>query len=373
MRIVIDCFKLVKGAGKSIGIYNVAVSLVQNLVLERKRTSDPRIKNAKIIVLGNEQNADDFNLDGVEFELITKYNPFNKFHVVMWELMNVSKICRKLKADKVLFPRGYSAITHPIYDIVLIHDMIPFYYNENFPGVFNKLENSYIMHRLKASAKNSKKIITISEASKKEIIKYCEVSEEKISIIHNACNAINFAEKKEKNETPYICAMTSELPHKNARGILESYKKYCEISEKPLNLVIIGLQDTSLVNLPKEVERRITCRKYIKSNEEMYRIVNNSSAFLFLSLTEGFGLPPIEAMMLRVPVICSNISSVPEAVGDAALLVNPQKPLEVAETLQNLLSDVTLQEKLVEKGLKNIERFSWESRSKLYWEAILCD
>ena len=124
MRIVIDCFKLVKGAGKSIGIYNVAVSLVQNLVLERKRTSDPRIKNAKIIVLGNEQNADDFNLDGVEFELITKYNPFNKFHVVMWELMNVSKICRKLKADKVLFPRGYSAITHPIYDIVLIHDTI---------------------------------------------------------------------------------------------------------------------------------------------------------------------------------------------------------------------------------------------------------
>ena len=170
MRLVIDCFKLVKGTGKSIGIYNVAVSLISNLVQEKKRTSDQRIKNTEIIVLGNDLNSSDFALDGVEFVSITNYSPMNKAHVVLWELFHVSKVCKELKADRVLFPRGYCALTHPVFDIVLIHDLIPFYYHENYPGVFNRLENAYIMNRLKASAKGSKKIITISEASKKDIL-----------------------------------------------------------------------------------------------------------------------------------------------------------------------------------------------------------
>lgn len=371
MRLVIDCFKLVKGTGKSIGIYNVAVSLISNLVQEKKRTSDQRIKNTEIIVLGNDLNSSDFALDGVEFVSITNYSPMNKAHVVLWELFHVSKVCKELKADRVLFPRGYCALTHPVFDIVLIHDLIPFYYHENYPGVFNRLENAYIMNRLKASAKGSKKIITISEASKKDILKYCKVDAEKITIIHNACNAIDFSAEKENQQKPYICAMTSALPHKNAKGVLESYKAYCDIAEKPLDLVVIGLQDTSIIDLPQTVKERITCHKFIKSNDDMYRIINNSDVFLFLSLVEGFGLPPIEAMMLKVPVICSNVSSIPEAVGDAAVLIDPRNSGEVAEALNNLLNNPKEKDILVEKGLKNVERFSWESRSKLYWDAIL--
>ena len=165
--------------------------------------------------------------------------------------------------------------------------------------------------------------------------------------------------------------MTSALPHKNAKGVLESYKAYCDIAEKPLDLVVIGLQDTSIIDLPQTVKERITCHKFIKSNDDMYRIINNSDVFLFLSLVEGFGLPPIEAMMLKVPVICSNVSSIPEAVGDAAVLIDPRNSGEVAEALNNLLNNPKEKDILVEKGLKNVERFSWESRSKLYWDAIL--
>ena len=371
MRIVIDCFKQVKGAGKSIGIYNVAQSITQNLVLEQGRTEDAQIRNAEIIVLGNEYNACDFQIQGVQFVQVEGYDPLNKIHCVLWELFGVSRICRELKADRVLFPRGFCALTHPVKDIVMIHDLIPFYYDEHFPGVFGKVENAYIMNRLKASARTANRVLTISEASKRDILKYCGVSEEKITVIHNACNAISFAEEKIPQERPYICAVTSGLPHKNARGILESYKKYCEISENPIDLVVIGIADTSACELPEAVREKITCHKFIKSNQDMYRIIHNSTVFLFLSLVEGFGLPPIEAMQLKVPVVCSNVSSLPEVVGDAAVLVDPTSAEDVAKNLERLIADTQLQAELRQKGLQNLERFSWESRAKCYWQMLL--
>lgn len=371
MRIVIDCFKQVKGAGKSIGIYNVAHSMIQNLILERSRTENEQIRNAEIVVLGNQHNACDFQMDGVKFVEIQKFDPLNKIHCVLWELFEVSRVCKKLKADRVLFPRGFCALTHPVKDIVMIHDLIPFYYDEHFPGVFGKLENAYIMNRLKASAKTADRVLTISEASKRDILKYCGVLEDKITVVHNACNAISFDEEKLPQEKPYICAVTSGLPHKNARGILESYKKYCEVASDPIDLVVIGIADTSACELPDVVKEKITCHKFIKSNQDMYRIINNSTVFLFLSLVEGFGLPPIEAMQLRVPVICSNVSSLPEVVGDAAVLVDPMCPEAVAEKLDSLIRDGQQQVELTEKGVQNVKRFSWETRAKLYWEELL--
>ena len=371
MKIVIDCFKLVKGAGKSIGIYNVALSITQNLVLERERTEAIDVRESEIIVLGNAHNACDFDIEGVNFVKVDGYDPFNKIHCVLWELLGVSRVCKSLNADRVLFPRGFCALTHPVKDIVLIHDLIPFHYDEKFPGVFGKAENAYIMNRLKASARSAEKIITISEASKKDIVKYCGVDTGKITVVHNACNAISFAEEKKIQEKPYICAVTSGLPHKNARGILRSYQRYCEISDDPVELVVIGIADTSMCDLSDDVRARITCHKFIKNNDDMYRIISNSKAFLFLSVLEGFGLPPIEAMQLNVPVICSNVSSLPEVVGDAAVLVDPTDPNAVAEAMVHVICDKALQKELIEKGITNIQRFSWESRAKQYWKELL--
>ena len=365
MRLVIDCFKLIKGTGKSIGIYNVASGIVKHL---GKMNNDTETQKIEILVLGNKENRKDFDVSGVEFVEITNYDPNNKIQIVLWELFYVSKVCKKLKADRVFFPRGYTALNHPIYDIVLIHDLIPFYYNENIHNAFNKIENAYIMARLKQSAKSAKKIITISQASKADIIKYCEVNENKIVVINNACEKVNV--RVEKTGKPYICAMTSSLPHKNAKGVAASYAKYCEIADKPLDLVIIGLSDTNDFYISDDVRSKITCYKYINNNDELYKIIGGSEVFLFLSLIEGFGLPPIEAMLLRVPVICSNTSSLPEVVGNAAILVDPNDYDSVAEKLKYLLSDEDSRMHLIKKGEKNISRFSWNSCSKAYWKEL---
>lgn len=371
VRLAIDCFKLVKGAGKSIGIYNVALSLTQNLVLDKKKSSDRKKKNCEIIVIGNKYNKEDFDIDGVRFIQIDNYNPLNKVHCIIWELFSVSNVCKKLKVDKVLFPRGYCALTHPIEDIVLIHDLIPFYYNEQFPGVFNKYENAYIMSRLRSSAKTAKSIITISEASKADIIKYCNVKEDKITVIHNACNVVDFHESKSEQKEPYICAMTSSLPHKNAKGIINGYVTYFKESSKPLNLVVLGLENVDDYEVDDEIEKHIKCYRFIKDNNDMYRIINNSEMFLFLSLIEGFGLPPIEAMQLDVPVICSKISSLPEVVGDSAILVEPTDDREVAAAITKLQDNPNMKKELINSGRSNINRFAWDTRAKLYWDAIL--
>lgn len=371
MRIVIDCFKQIKGLGKSIGIYNVALNLIKNLVTEKNRTINPEIRCSELIVLGNDRNREDFDIDGVNFIVVPKLDPTNKMHCIYWELFGVSRMCKKLKADRILFPRGYCGLTHPVYDIVLIHDMIPFYYHEHFPDFFHKVENAYIMNRLKASAKSAKKVVTISKASKEDIIKYCYIDGNKISIIHNACNDLDYHEGKCVQANLYLCAITSNLPHKNAKGLLAGYAEYYQFSTDPLDLVVIGIEDTSCYEIPDEIRNHIICYKFIKNNRELYRIIGNSKIFLFLSLVEGFGLPPIEAMQLKVPVICSNTSSLPEVVGKAAILVDPKQPKDIADAINRLQHDENLQEVLVSEGQKNIERFSWESRAKRYWEVLL--
>ena len=235
------------------------------------------------------------------------------------------------------------------------------------------MENFYIMSRLKGSVRKCKKVITISEASKKEILDIAHISQDKIVIIYNGCNRIT--EEKSKwsdgsRQEDYLFAVTSSLPHKNAVGILKAYEKYCEICENPEKLILLGLENSGECKISDKAAAGIRYIKYIKENSRMYTMMKGAKAFLFLSLAEGFGFPPIEAMQLGVPVICSNISSLPEVAGDSAVLVNPQNPEEVAAAIKELLGDTEKQRSLVEKGYENIKRFDWDKAAREYWKEI---
>lgn len=358
MRLVIDCFKLVKGAGKSIGIYNLTVNLVRELA---KNNTQGR---HELIILGNAYNRKDFELPEAEFIEIKK-NPLSRLTCILWELFGVSVKCKRLKADKVLFPRGFSSMLHLTRESIIIHDMIPFYYKEHYPDYFNKLENFYIMWRLKASIHSADQVITISQASKNDIIKYAKRDRDSIIVIHNGCNAI------EKREYPpcreeYILAVTSSLPHKNAEGIVKSYAEYVKNESSPLPLKIIGIDSIEKYNLPKQTADNIQCIKYIQEDKTLHRMIHDARVFLFLSLVEGFGFPPIEAMQLDTPVICSDRSSLPEIVGDAAILADPENYSEVARKISDVLSGKADTEALIQKGRENLERFSWTGTGQKY-------
>lgn len=357
--IVIDCFKLVKGMGKSLGIYNVALHLVQSLIAARP--------SAKITVLGTRYNREDFAIAGVNFVEIDR-DPHRRLTCVLWELFTVSKVVKQLKADEVLFPRGFCALTHPVRDVVLVHDMIPFYYHANYPGYFNRLENFYIRWRLKASIRTAHRVITISEASKADILRYTKCDPAKINVILNGCDAFRYAGPT--GGGGYFSAITSKLPHKNAAGIVKAYAAYVSQCDDPLPLELIGVPDIDAYTQDESLKARVTCHAYIKENEVLHTLIARSEGFLFLSLTEGFGLPPVEAMLVGAPVVCSDRSSLPEACGDAALYVDPEQPEGVAAALLSLQKDPVLRERLRERGYRNAQRFSWSSRAKLYWDVL---
>lgn len=369
MVLVIDCFKLVRGAGKSIGIYNLALNLVRNLVAERECTNDSKIKQCKIVVLGNIYNEQEFNIAGVEFVRIN-HNPLNKIRCIWWELFEVSLVAEKYHADKVIHPRGYAPIKKTAEEYIIVHDMIPFYYNEHYKGYFNLLENFYIMWRLKASIRSCDGVITISEASLKDILSRVNISSDKISVIYNGYNQIGEVPKK-KSICDYMIAVTSGLPHKNAEGIVRAYEAYYKKTDNPLQLYIIGINDVKQYKLDRCIETNIMCFKYIESDEEMHQMIADATIFLFLSLIEGFGFPPIEAMQLGTPVVCSQCSSLPEVVGNAAILVDPTNPEQIADTLIQLQNDEELQKELVAKGYQNITRFSWEKSAAEYAEIVM--
>ena len=372
MKLVIDCFKLIKGNGKSIGIYNLTRNLVWNLA-KYKRPQD------KLIVLGTKYNREDFDIPGVKFVSV-KYNPKNKLMCIVWELYLVNTALRKIVADAVLFPRGFAPISKVTKEYVIIHDMIPFYYHKNHPGVLNRMENFYIMWRLKASARTCDMVLTDSVASKNEIVDIAGVNPWKVEVVYPGCNQIRKEVKKSEKtddmpirteDTEYISAITSGLPHKNAKGVIESYQKYYKLADKPLSLVIIGLADVEEYDLPKEIKENILCYKFLEKDEDMFDIIRNSKMFLFLSKIEGFGFPPLEAMQLGVPVVCSNVSSVPEVTGEAAMLVNPEDTDAVAEAMVKISTDENLCRKYVKKGFENVNRFEWKDCIEKYKKIMM--
>lgn len=367
MILLIDCYKLVKGQGKSIGIYNHARNVVINLAAENRRQK--RID--QIILLGNEKNRDDFAVDGVSFVSVPNQSS-GRVHAVLWELFLVKKYIRKYQADRVLFPRGYAPLFFKGKATIIIHDLIPFYYDEHFPGVFPRLENFYIMNRLKASIKSAERVITISEYSKEEIIRRLPSAKEKITVIYNGYNRLGDSERKAGiKKEDYIVAMTSGLPHKNARGILKAYQEYASTVKAPLPIKIVGISGTEAYDIG-ETAKLVTCYPYVKDDKELSELIAGGRLFLFLSLIEGFGFPPLEAMDLRVPVICSDRTSLPEVTGEAALQVDPENPKAVAAKMEELLSDGQLQKELIGKGICNCERFSWDKIVKQYMEELTC-
>ncbi len=453
MNLVIDCFKLVKGEGKSIGIPHLTRSIVVNLgrrVLEQEQSGQKSGKSRTegapaIIVLGNAWNREEFDVPGVIFVEV-EGDPRNKLFCVYWELVLVGKYARQYAADRILFPRGYRPLSpvlgigrHRIKDTILIHDLIPFYYHTHHPGVFHPLENAYIMRRLKDSIRGADRVITISDYSRRDILEKVPGSGRKIKVIYNGVNEITLPEaadrerpeqkeaeaadrekpeqkeaetadreRSEQKETEaadrekpeqkeaeaagrhpdrkssktgkqadawtpgsYMVAMTSGLPHKNARGILRAYEAYRKRTTSPLPLTVIGIGDTSAYpEMNKEAAAAVRCLSYIGDFKEMCRIAGGARVYLFLSYVEGFGFPPLEAMQLGVPVVCSDRSSLPEVVGEAGILVDPDDPERAADGLLQAAEDEELRQSLIRKGYENIKRFSWETRTGLYWKEL---
>lgn len=377
---MIDAAKFVKGAGKSIGIYNVAKEIVRHVGAENLR----RENEQEIIVLGNEASRDDFEVPGVKFIPVAN-GELGRLSSAKWELFEVKQWLRKLQAERVFFPRGYRPLVYSGDDVILVHDLIPFWYREHFPSALGKAGNTYITMRLKASIKNARRVVTISEYSRDEIERIVPCVAHRVSVIYNGVErpmlptdlSISAVDKlRLPIGARYIAAMTSKLPHKNAVGIVRAYEQYWDTNgENALPLVVIGVPDIqSFVDqgdISLEAAKKVFCPGYISDDKLMHQLIAEAEVFLFLSLIEGFGLPPIEAVLSRVPVICSNSSCLPEVTLGSCELVEPDNPRQIAEKLAQVIADPdTYKGRAVMKRRAVMEKYAWSSLTRLWWNTL---
>lgn len=359
-RIAVDCFKLIKGEGASIGIYNYTVNLIQNL---------SKLNKFQIYVFGNSNNKKDFDLKNINFINI-EYIFRNKLSYIFWELFHINKFISKYNINLIIFPRGYLPFIKKCKTINIVHDMIPFYYYENFRKDINFFENYYIRKRLLSSIRNSDLTITISNYSKEMILKYLRNNQSNIRTIYNGYNKLNYIPDERKVDTKYIITITSDkYKHKNLEGILKSYQYYVSNTTNPLKLFIIGVKNKDNLIIDNKLNDHIVFFNFL-NDEDFIKLMFNAEIFLFLSLIEGFGFPPLEAMNLGVPVICSKNSSLTEIVKDGGILVDSDDFEKITENLIKIENDKILKNTLINNGYENLERFKWSDIIKDYEDAI---
>jgi glycosyltransferase involved in cell wall biosynthesis len=220
-------------------------------------------------------------------------------------------------------------------------------------------------------ARMSDHIITVSENSKKDLLEICGVDSSKITVVYNAVSDVFVSTDIASmiiKEDYMLYVGTVDYPGKNVHNAIKAFEIYKRQSKNALKFVICGMQGkgfdsvADLIN-KSDFKTDIIYFGYAENNE-LLNLYTFAKLFIFISYYEGFGLPVLEAMKFGVPVITANTSSLPEVVGDAAVVCDPDDISDIREAICKIVQDQEYANQLVKKGYENLKRFSWEETAK---------
>jgi glycosyltransferase involved in cell wall biosynthesis len=233
---------------------------------------------------------------------------------------------------------------------------------------------AYARGSLWAATHQADRVLTVSEASKRDILQYFRIPEEKIVVIHNAIDErfnqpptpeeVERVRERYQLNDPFVLYAGNIKPHKNLERLIEAFHMFRRPGFEQVKLLIIGDEISKYATLRRAVHRH-KLHKHVRffgfvPDQTLAVLYRLAAVFVFPSLYEGFGLPPLEAMASGAPVITSNVSSLPEVVGDAAVLIDPRSPESIADAMRRVLSDDALRLRMIERGLLRARHFSWE-------------
>ena len=254
--------------------------------------------------------------------------------------------------------------------VVTIHDCIHLRFPQYLPSQAARV---YAQVMMRTAARRARRVLTVSQASKDDIRHFLGVPDSKVEVIHNAIDAgiaaaptaeaITRVCQRFQLTSSYILYAGNIKPHKNVDRLIEAYSILRRRGYEQVKLLIIGDEISKYLNL-----RRLVHRFQLHQHVRFFGFVpeatlavlyRKAAMFVFPSLYEGFGLPPLEAMAAGTPVITSKVSSLPEVVGDAALLVDPMDAGAIADAMARLLDDEALRRDLIRRGHERARAFSW--------------
>jgi len=257
--------------------------------------------------------------------------------------------------------------------VTAIHDCA----YDRFPEeALTKFHRIYYKIIFPSTIKKSTYILTVSNFSKKELEEVYGVRPEKIKVIYEGPPRLPQVDNQEieklfskfKIEKPYFLFVSNQQPRKNVVRLVKAF--YLLKKEKKINdlLVLTGYRDEKRVEpfIKKELNElhKEIIFAGVVTRKELVALYKKSICLVFPSLYEGFGLPVLEAQSLGVPVLTSNVASLPEVAGKGALFVNPYDVEDIARGMYRIATDKELREKLIQEGFENIKRFSWEKAAK---------
>ena len=257
---------------------------------------------------------------------------------------------RKLPCKSVVIPHDIKAVSHR----VLANVKVPYY--------------KYIVNKVMYAVdfKNNDAIIAISDTDKSEISEFYPKHANKVRRIYDPIIVAEAKDKSKVYDYNYICAINLQFHHKNTITLIKAFELIKD--ETDVNLVLIGSVPDRVSYLKEYVaEHGLTDRVVFTGfteDSKLKRLLINSALYVNPTLYEGFGMPPLEAMACGTPVLTSNAASLPEAVGKAAILVNPYQVEAIEYGLEQLMTRPKLRAKMKQLGLARAEQMSWENAAE---------
>jgi glycosyltransferase involved in cell wall biosynthesis len=298
----------------------------------------------------------------------------------LWLDWSVAFVLRKYKADVFLSPDGFTSLSTKVPSCLVIHDLA----FEHYPEHLKKSHSIYFRKFTPLFARKAKRIVTVSEFSKNDIVQHYHIPAGKIAVSNNAAHKeyapLEWEEREKVKQQftdgcEYFIFTGALHPRKNVVNLLKAFIRFKKRNRTNMKLIIVGRMAWNY----KEVEEMkndmpfkedVVWLGYLDVNS-LARIMGAAYALVYASLFEGFGIPIIEAYQCGVPAIVSNTSSMPEVAGDAALIVEPTDYKDIAEKMSTLYKNEMLRNQLAEKALAATQRYTWDHAAEILWQNIL--
>ena len=296
-----------------------------------------------------------------------------------WFECRLPRLLKQLQPDLFISPDGYLSLKTVTKSLAVFHDLNFEYYPEDLPFSFR----SYYRYFFPRFAKKAIRIATVSEFSKQDIIKLYGKPPQQIDVVYDGANEsykplspemITRIRKKYTSGSPYFIFIGSLHPRKNLVNLFRAFDLFRQDHPGDVKLLIVGARKW----WTREISAAFRNMRYTNdvvfsgrlNGDELVQVLGASLALTYVSYFEGFGIPIVEAFRCGVPVITSNVTSMPEVAGNAALLVDPFDPLSIAGAMKKLAEDDNFRQDLIRKGLDRKDEFTWQRTAGLLWESI---
>ena len=323
----------------------------------------------------NQYLAQDVNKDIVFGVLVPKISKFGRILRILnswisWLVLKYSKpniIHETYYSTSFLGPKSSKVI-------VTVHDMI----HELFENNFSRFDGTSIAK--KAATTRADHVICVSENTRSDLIRLFGIDPQKISVIHHgfSLNKQNMQAFPVFPTSPYILYVGSRFGYKNFERLLRAFA-ILKLSNPKLCLVCFGGGSLTRDELKLANDLGLSSSDMIQMSgldAILANLYTHAQAFVYPSLYEGFGIPPLEAMSCGCPVVCSGLSSIPEVVGEAGMYFDPLSPQDMARAIQSVLDNSDLKAELIKAGFERIKRFSWErcaTETRAIYDLVLRD